>query len=260
MYLDVVHLKAFYDQPIGRIVRQHLGNGLRDLRPPHTGEIVLGVGYATPYLPPYLSTAERVLAFMPSTQGVTAWPRDRDNCAALVEEEAWPLPDSSIDCLVTVHGLDMVDNPRAFLREAWRVLVPGGRLIAVVPNRSGLWARVETSPFGYGRPYSRAQLNHLLKEAMFAPRNWAQGLHFAPFSSRWLLSSARAFERFGRRFLPAFSGVILVDAEKQMTLGVVATGKNRKAPVFRPVFLPQAAPRGEPAHRHHDRQASPANK
>ncbi len=240
MYLDVVHLKTFYEQPIGRIVRQHLGAGLRELRPPHTGEIVLGIGYATPYLPPYAATAERVLAFMPAAQGVTAWPRDKANRATLVEEENWPLPDACIDCLVSVHGLDMVDNPRTFLREAWRVLVPGGRLIAVVPNRSGLWTRVETSPFGYGQPYSRGQLGHLLRSAMFVPRNWGEALHFAPFSSRWLLSSARALEHFGRRFLPAFSGVVLVEAEKQMTLGLNVPDKGRKVPIFQPLFVPHA--------------------
>ncbi|PLX38587.1 MAG: methyltransferase type 11 [Hyphomicrobiales bacterium] len=245
MYLDVVHMRAFYDLPIGRIVRQHLGADMRNLRPPHTGEIVLGVGYVTPYLQSYLATAERVLAFMPATQGVTRWPRDKANMAALVEEEAWPLPDASIDCLVTVHGLDMVDNPRAFLREAWRVLVPGGRLLAVVPNRSGLWARVETSPFGYGHPYSRAQLGHLLRESMFAPRSWAQGLHFAPFSSRWALSSAGAWERFGRRLWPAFSGAIMVDAEKQMTAGLAETDKGKRSAIFRPVFVPHAAPRAK---------------
>ena len=44
------------------------------------------------------------------------------------------------------------------LREIWRVMASGGQLLAVVPNRRGLWARMDTTPFGHGRPYSRSQI------------------------------------------------------------------------------------------------------
>ena len=36
------------------------------------------------------------------------------------------------------------------LREIWRVLAAGGRVILVVPNRAGIWARTEATPFGHG--------------------------------------------------------------------------------------------------------------
>ena len=49
-------------------------------------------------------------------------------------------------------------TPAALLREVWRVLAAGGRLLAVVPNRRGVWARIDTTPFGHGRPYSRSQI------------------------------------------------------------------------------------------------------
>jgi hypothetical protein len=53
------------------------------------------------------------------------------------------------------------DDSVALLREVWRVLAPNGRLLAVVPNRRGLWARIDTTPFGHGRPFSRGQVTHL---------------------------------------------------------------------------------------------------
>ena len=49
------------------------------------------------------------------------------------------------------------------------MLAPGGRLVIVVPNRRGVWARFEHTPFGNGRPFSRGQLTSLLREANFTP-------------------------------------------------------------------------------------------
>jgi hypothetical protein len=49
----------------------------------------------------------------------------------------------------------------------WRVLAPEGKLLLVAPNRTSLWAQVERSPFAHGRPYSRSQLDRLLRDAMF---------------------------------------------------------------------------------------------
>ncbi len=116
---------------------------------------VLGVGYATPYLGLFREEAERCLALMPAPQGVVRWPSTRPALAALVEEDELPLTDSAVDRVLLVHALEMSADPAELLREAWRVLAAGGRLLAVVPNRRGLWARMDTTPFGQGRPYSR---------------------------------------------------------------------------------------------------------
>jgi hypothetical protein len=37
-----------------------------------------------------------------------------------------------------------------------------GEVLLIVPNRRGLWARSETTPFGHGHPYTLRQLTHLL--------------------------------------------------------------------------------------------------
>ena len=59
-------------------------------------------------------------------------------------------------------ALETAERVRPLLREMWRVLAPEGRLILVVPNRRGVWARLDKTPFGQGRPYSRRQLEALL--------------------------------------------------------------------------------------------------
>ena len=243
MYVDVVHMKAFYDQPLGRMVRPVITSRLREFWPTVAGDRLVGVGFASPYLRPFLGECERVMALMPAAQGVVRWPPEGPNVSTLAMEDQWPLPDASIDRIVAVHGLEMADNPRAILREAWRVLVPGGRLLIVVPSRRGLWARAERTPFGYGRPFSRGQLTDLLEQAMLTPRKWSAALQFAPSSKRYLLRYARTIEQMGAKFWPAFAGVLLVEAEKKLVQGVKVADRPRAEAVFRPVFAPQAAPR-----------------
>jgi len=87
-----------------------------------------------------------------------------------------------------VHALEMSHDPTALLREIWRVMASGGRLLAVVPNRRGVWARMDTTPFGHGRPYSRAQIMYLLREAWFTPVDWSEAL-YVPLLLAWTYSS-----------------------------------------------------------------------
>ena len=239
MHLDIVDLLEFYKRPLGRLVREIVRSKVLDIWPDTPGDRVAGIGYATPYLRPFMANAERVIALMPGPQGVTPWPRKELNKAALVPEAMLALPDSSIDRALLIHSLEMAHNPRDVLRDVWRVLSPGGRMLVVVPNRSGLWARIDSTPFGHGRPFSRGQLSDLLREAMFSPLEWREALMMPPVFKRPGHTTAKAWERVGGRLWPAFSGVIMVEAEKQLYLGVTATAKRTRH--LRPIFAPLGA-------------------
>ena len=169
MWSDVVELRNFYRSRIGgtahRMIRDHVRAGWEDV----TGMNVLGIGYPTPYLGQFRSEAQRVLAVMPARQGVIRWPSEGANLAALADEAELPLPDLSIDRVLLVHALESAEQLRPMLREIWRVMADGGRMIAVVPNRTGIWARLDRTPFGHGHPYSQSQLSRLLRDAMFNP-------------------------------------------------------------------------------------------
>ena len=93
---------------------------------------------------------------------------------------------------------------------------PDGRLMLIVPNRRSMWARLDSTPFGNGRPYSRGQLERLLADAMFTPIDWTHALHKPPFERRFILRSAANFERLGARVTPTFGGVIIVEAKKEV--------------------------------------------
>ena len=231
MFLDVVDLRNFYAQPLGIMTRRLLGRAIRARFDNVTNMRVLGLGYATPSLGVFRAEAERCLAVMPAAQGVVRWPSAAPALATLADETLLPLPTASIDRVVAVHALEMTPNAAEMLGEVWRVLAPGGRLLAVVPNRRGVWARLDTTPFGNGRPFSRGQVVTLLREAMFTPVGWTEALYAPP--SRWFLRTAVAWERIGARLALPFSGVLVVEATKQL---------HRPAPIRRPRFVPALEP------------------
>ena len=216
MWLDVVDLRDFYATPLGRLVRRLVGRQLREIWPDAKSQRVLGLGFATPYLQPFREDAERVLAIMPPGQGVMHWPEDGHSLVGLAEEFTLPLPDRSIDRLLIVHCLEGSAEPRLMMRECWRVLADGGRILVVVANRSSLWARFEPSPFAHGRPYSLSQLTRLLRDGLFAPCHSAKALFMPPLLWRLFGSWAAALDRVGNRWFPTLAGVHIVEAEKQI--------------------------------------------
>jgi SAM-dependent methyltransferase len=239
MLMDVVDLRNFYAQPLGVVARRFVGRGIRKRFTDARGLRMVGVGYPTPYLGLFREEAERCLAFMPAAQGVVRWPTNRAGLAALVDELGLPLPDSSIDRILLVHALEMAQDPVALLREVWRVLAAGGRLLLVVPNRRGVWARLDTTPFGHGRPYSRSQITQLLREAWFTPTGWGEALHVPPVARGWFLRSAAAWERAGAAVAAPFAGVHIVEATKQVYRAIPA---RRERTRFVPALEPALAP------------------
>ena len=136
-----------------------------------------------------------------------------------------------------IHTLEHSEAPRETLMELWRVLAPNGRLIVVVPNRQGIWARMEHTPFASGRPFSRGQITQLLREANFTPEVIGEALLFPPFKRDYMLRFAPALERFGRGNWPFFAGALVIEAKKQLYQGLpVAERSSRR--VFVPVLSP----------------------
>ena len=241
MSIDVVDLRNFYAQRLGVVARRFVGRGIRKRFADTRGMSVLGVGYPTPYLGLFREEAERCLAFMPAVQGVVNWPAEGHNAAALVEDDALPLCDAAVDRVLAIHSLEMAASARDQLREIWRVLAPGGRVILVVPNRRGIWARSERTPFGYGRPFSRGQLTALLRDALFSPLNWSEALAVPPIPYRPFLQTGVNWERVGSILWPAFAGVIIVEATKQLYQGIPARARSRLRPAFSPALIPPPA-------------------
>ena len=243
MWHDVVDLREFYETRRGQVARHMVRRAVRSIWPNLSGQSLLGLGFATPYMRQFRSEAERVVAFMPASQGVMHWPPEGPGLVSLVEETELPLPDASVDRVLLVHGLENTESLRALLREIWRVLTGDGRLLVVVPNRRGIWARSDRTPLGWGHPYSGTQLSRVLRDNMFIPNRTERALYVPPIANYTFLRSAPAWERMGARFFPTFAGVVMIESGKQLYAGTMKPAKQRKfrRPVV--VSLPQAAGR-----------------
>jgi SAM-dependent methyltransferase len=209
---DAAALTAFYDAPLGQLARRAILRAAREIWPDLRGRRLLGYGFTVPYLRAF-PEAERAIAASPAPMGVLAWPGPK-NAALLCEEDALPFPDVFFDRILIVHGLESAEGLRPLLRQLWRVLAPEGRILLVAPNRASLWAQVEWSPFGHGRPFSRTELDTILKDALFHSARWRRALYAPPLPR--LTGSGANWERLGTRLLPALGGVHLVEASKSL--------------------------------------------
>ena len=235
MYVDVVDLRDFYQTRLGQVARRMLRRRIRLIWPDLRGMRLLGLGYATPYLRLFRDEAERTIAVMPSSQGVLAWPPEGPNAVALADEGELPLQDFSVDRVLLVHGLEYSEQVRPLLKEIWRVMAGGGRLMVVAPNRRGIWARIDSTPFGQGHPYTPFQLSRLLREADFTPEQVSSALFVPPTGSRMMLRSAAAIERVGERWFTTFAGVSVVEATKQLYAKPALRRKESRRSVYLPV-------------------------
>jgi hypothetical protein len=217
MHLDVLDLRNFYYRTqLGRVAQRAIRDQVVKHWPPAPGETVLGFGFAVPLLRPYLAEARRVIGLMPGPQGVMPWPAGMANVSVLCEDTAWPVATGLVDRLILMHGLDTSEQPSAILDEAHRVLAPAGRAMVIVPNRIGLWSRSDATPFGFGRPYTVAQLEAQLKLHGFTPERSQSVLFAPPSSTRFWLRTADFWESFGRKMPWLAGGVLIVEATKQV--------------------------------------------
>jgi hypothetical protein len=97
-----------------------------------------------------------------------------------------------------------------------------------------VWCHSEDTPFGYGRPFTRAQLEQLAREAELEPVAWSRALYAPPVAG--LARYAETFEQAGARLWPRFAGLILLEAVKQ-TFAVKPKGLGAPARVFAPGAL-----------------------
>ena len=218
MHLDVLDLRNFYYRTgLGRAAQRAVREQVVRLWPTAVGQTVVGFGFAAPLLRPYLNEATRVIGLMPGPQGVMAWPAGMSNVSVLCEETLWPLQTGQADKLVLMHGLETSENPTRLLEECQRVLSPGGRALFVVPNRAGLWARRDKTPFGFGHPYSLSQLETQLKRHGFVPERHVAALFQPPSDRRFWLKTGRFWERTGQKISShCAGGVLMVEVSKEV--------------------------------------------
>jgi len=245
MHLDVQDLRNFYYRSaLGRAAQKAVRDEVLDLWPEAKGLTVAGFGFAVPLLRPYLAESRRVIGPMPAPQGVMPWPAGMQNVSVLCEETLWPIETGHLDRLVMMHGLETCERPADLLDEAYRTLGPGGRALFVVPHRAGLWSQSDTTPFGYGRPYTGGQLEAQLRQHGFMPERHRTTLYQPPSHRRFWLKTGRMWQSMGKTLSPVMSGgVLIIEASKRVH---APSGPGLREAVKKPLKAlapkPEAAP------------------
>lgn len=228
MFETAHDLKSFYAGKPGRLVRRLLLGHIREMWSDLEGRRLMGYGYALPYLSGLRTGTERSFAAIPASLGAHVWPEHEKNLVCLTGEGEWPMESESVDRILIVHGLEYAQSPAVLLQEAWRVLKSNGRLLMIVPNRLGLWARAEWTPLGHGTPYTAGQIGHYLQDALFVRERSDRALFMPPFRSFVVMRAGYMFENIGRSLFPGLAGVHLIEASKQI---YAVTGRARTARV-----------------------------
>ena len=232
MAADVHSAADFYATASGGMAARLLRERLASFWPELRGQSVLGLGYAAPYLRLWREGAARCVAVTPAQLGAARWPAGQPNLSCTAAEDALPFPDLCFDRILLVHGVEGAENARRLLREVWRVLKDDGHLLVVAPNRRGMWAHLEHTPFGHGQPFSPGQIGRLLSDSLFRVerRDWA--LYMPPTRLRLVLRGARLWERLGRRLVPQLGGLVLTEAVKDVYAAVPADAVARRRMVL----------------------------
>ena len=249
MFNSAYDLKAFYNTRVGRVVRRILQSRIREIWPDLHGLNLMGAGYATPYLRIFKSETERTFAIMPAGSGAHLWPHDGLNCVALAEQAELPIETNSVDRVLMIHDLEFSEFTKPAMQEIWRILKSNGRLLVVVPNRAGFWARADWSPFGHGRPYSVMQLTHILRDNLFVHERTEEALFMPPIRYSPFLKFANTFERIGRSIVPIAAGVHIVEASKQLYAPANPSGGSKVTVRGRGIFMPKPVGNNREMHR-----------
>jgi ubiquinone/menaquinone biosynthesis C-methylase UbiE len=130
-------LRAILDQSKGRTPRRWLNARLR--KPAETlAEIGCGAGMTSSQL---AQNAKHLIVIDSSLRAVLrarqrASKEAAEVCALVADAEALPLKKGKFDALVAENLVDLLDEPRAFLKRASRALRPYGQLLVTTPDPS----------------------------------------------------------------------------------------------------------------------------
>lgn len=108
--------------------------------------------------------------------------------AEFIEDGLLPFDDGSFGGAVMDNVLEHLSDPASTLREARRVICPGGNLVVGVPGRKGYATDPDHKVF-----YDKALLESTLRSEGFAPVSW----FWMPFKSNYLDRHLKQYCMYG---------------------------------------------------------------
>lgn len=249
MRVDVRNISTFYESRLGAVTRARLLSAMKTAAAEAQASSADSLSGADHLLCAGAEAASFAAALNSPARAIHVLPPvlDAGEAArhpyAIVDTDRLPFAASLFDGALITHGLEFTGDAPEFVRELWRVLRPEACATFVVPNRLGIWAQSEATPFGFGQPYSHRQLTHLLEHVNFHPVSCHQALYFAPTHKALNLKLAPKLERWGRR-LDRGGGALIMTVRKRVHARSKPKGLAQKV---RPLIDMIGNPLPEPA-------------
>ncbi|MGO0121976.1 class I SAM-dependent methyltransferase [Desulfothermobacter acidiphilus] len=213
------HYEDWYTTPQGRTVWKLEWSCLRRMLAPRSGEEMLDAGCGTGIVARALAAEGVRVTGIDSSPHMLEVARSRGGAGITYREgdlTALPFAANRFHAVVCFTALEFVRQPEAALREMWRVLRPGGRLVLGVLNERSSWARRRKGKgvFAWARFYTVAELRRLLQELNPERMRWRGVVYFPPDLSPSFFFLVPIIEGWGRLFCPDRAAVLVFRADK----------------------------------------------
>jgi SAM-dependent methyltransferase len=209
---------------------------LWELMAPFVGDRVLEAGSGIGNFTPYFIDRSRVIAVDLDAyyvdrlrEQVGHLPHVRVLQVDLNAKEAETLVDEKLDTVICMNVLEHLEDERGTLQSFFRLLVPGGRLVLVVPAHAALHGAIDRH-VGHFRRYEKAEMVKKLQQAGFEAES---AIYFNALGALgWFVNS----KLLRRKEVPGVQAyffdwlVPLLSLERRVTmpfgLSVVAVGRK----------------------------------
>lgn len=140
---------------------------------------------------------------------------------AVADNEELPLPADSMDVVLIHHALDFTPDSHRLLREAMRVLRPGGKMLILGFNPISCWGlsrlfRRKTELPWCARFISSRRVLDWLRLLDIHVKSVSLGVHFLPSGYGKILKYADRFEELGNRIGSPFGATYYILGTKQV--------------------------------------------
>lgn len=216
MHLDVTNFYQFYQTVLGGLVKRVLMENLDELWEKNCDNYICGLGYCEQFLEIYKQRGVKTLSLQSIYSGVYVQNSSLGIRNLLIDENHLPLADNSQTHILSMHLLEHTASPFSYIKEVARVLSPdNGEAIFIIPNRRGLWARIENTPFGHGKPYTKQQIIDVAEAYNLHIKNYKTALFFPPREHPPIRLYVNLAEYIGSHsFLSSYGGVHIIKLVK----------------------------------------------